>query len=513
METHTSAELIAAWKNGRRTQSPLGLARVTASRQVFSQTAPHTRHAERLEALKFRKGIRTIDGGVIAPGMNMYELATRLKMAGVDAVEIGFGNYGCEREATRLAGELGVPVLLFAPYDGPPNADGTRETDSWCGFMPASKLMADAGVYFYDFVGQSVPGSPKELAKFADFVAASRAVRSMSRVKIGQIGGDQPTFPAIGCSPEVLASRFDVEVLPIDAGELFDRITALEAHAEGLLDEEVNSMGERGINLEAVPRENLRRIAAAVIAELELAMKYNLDGLTHNCWPYCMERHQLMFCMVGGELLRLGLPCACETDKGGLLTLMGLQALDPCGAPPMFADITVTVFLEDGRIAILVWHCGPFPSTNCRDCAACQGWIIPTSQPAYAFLDGVGDFALGSPMTLARLTNRNSAAGVGFGMAAFEAPIVEGPKTLGTHFYVGVSDEEFDRLEEALVLGVNGRYKETVHHFGVAAGAKTHQLDMVSRFLGLGEADVFLPEASEIARRRRGTGLARVLPG
>ncbi len=509
-ETHTSAELIQAWKNGRRTQSPLGLARVTASRQVFSQTAPATRHAARLEQLKFRKGIRVIDGGVIAPGMNMFELAARLKTVATDAVEIGFGNYGCEQEVATLCRELGVPVLLAAPYDGPPNADGTRETDAWCGFMPASKLLADYGVYYYDFVGQSVPGSPREMAKFGDFVATARAVRSMSRVRIGQVGGNQPTFPAIGVSPEVLGSRFDVEVVPIDLGELFDRIEGLMA-VQSLLDAEVEGMRARGINTDAVPPENLHRIAAAVIAELELAIKYNLDGLTHNCWPYCMERHQLMFCMVGGELLRLGLPCACETDKGGLLTLMGLQALDPCGSPPMFADITITV-IDEGGVAILVWHCGPFPSTNCRDCAACQGWIIPTSQPAYAYLDGVGKFPEGTPMTLTRFGNRNGAGGIAFSMAAFEAPVVAGPKTLGTHFYVGVSDETFDQLEEALVLGVNGQWKTTVHHFGVAEGAKAHLVDMTSRFLGLGGADIFLPAESEIARRRRGTGLSRLLP-
>ena len=515
MPTQTrSEELVGQWKDGRRTQQPLGLALVTASREVFSQDAPPTRHAARLIELGRRKGIAVIDGGVISPGTDVRRLVAELKLKGADALEVGFGNYGCEHEVAVLSKELGLPVLLFAPYDGYPNTDGTRETDAWCGFQPASKLVADYGVYHYDYVGQSQPGSPKEMVKFRDFVAAARAVRSMSNgVRLGQIGGDQPTFEAIECSPAVLGTRFGVEVIPIDQVELFGRVVSLlQDSDQSMLEAECQAMQVRGIDLRQIPPVAAKRIAAAIIAELELCQKYNLDGLTHNCWPACMENYQLMLCMVGGELLRLGVPVACETDKGGLLSMMMLQALDPCGKPPMFADITITVLLEDGKIiGILVWHCGPFSSTNCRDCVAKKGWIIPTSRPAYAFLDGVGDFPLGTPMTLARLCNRNSEDGVSFSLAAFEAPVVNGPKTLGTHFYVGVDDATFDELEEALVMGVNGQWKTTVHHFAVAAGERAHLVDMVSRFLGLGEADIFLPGAAEIAKRRRGTWLARLV--
>lgn len=515
MATQTrSEELVRQWKECRRTQWPLGLVRVTASRQVFSQKAPGQRHAARLAELGCRQDITVIDGGVISPGTDVLRLAADLKLKGADALEVGFGNYGCEHEIAVLAQELGLPVLLFAPYDGYPNTDGTRETDAWCGFQPASKLVADYGVYHYDYVGQSQPGSQKEIAKFRDFVAAARAVRNMSRgVRIGQIGGDQPTFEAIECSPAVLGTRFGVEVVPIDQVELFGRVVSLlQDPDQPMLEAECQAMQVRGIDLSQIPPEAARRIAAAIIAELELCLRYDLDGLTHNCWPACMENYQLMLCMVGGELLRHGVPVACETDRGGLLSMMMLQALDPCGKPPMFADITITVILDDGKIiGILVWHCGPFPSVNCTRCVARQGWIIPTSRPAYAFLDGVGNFEKGTPMTLARLCNRNSAAGVSFSLAAFEALVVNGPMTLGTHFYVGVDDATFDELEEALVLGVDGKWKTTVHHFAVAAGEKAHLVDTVSRFLGLGEADIFLPGADEIAKRRRGTGLARLV--
>jgi L-fucose isomerase-like protein len=447
-----------------------------------------------------------VDSWIIQPDYNVSVLAANLKRYGVQAVEIHLGNYGCEHEVAELLRQLDVPALIFAPYDGPPNADGTRDTDGWCGVMPMTKLVSDYGGVF-DAMPHSMPGSELEIAKFGQFARIARGVRAVRDVRIGQIGGDQPTFEAIKSPPEVLSIRFGVEVVHLDASTFFKRIQKLEETEDAMLAAEVEAMVARGVDVSEVPPQNMKRVMAALVAELELCLEHNLAGITHNCWPACMEEHQLMLCMVGGELLRNGVPYACETDRGGLLSQMILQALNPDGLPPMFADITIAIWdVVNERWIILVWHCGPAASSICLNCKACQGWIIPTAEPAYAFLDGLVE-AKGTA-TLARFCNWTGSSGIGFELAAFEAPIVPGPKTKGTHFWVAPND--FPGLEEQLLLGDYAKPwlgKSTVHHFGVGFGEYAHLLQGVARYLGV-PSKILRPGEEEVRNRRLCRGLS-----
>ena len=492
-----SEELAQQWRElqDERSRRTIKVLSVTAMRAVFSQTVPGERMAQRREILSGIEGISLLPSIMISPETTIDEIiviAAKAKAQGAACVEILLGNYGCEDQIARLIAELNLPASVYAPCDGPPEGDGKRLTDGWCGIMPVTKLLSDKGLR-YIVPPHCEMGSPQDIAATNDFFSAARAIKAIRDSRIGQIGNHADTFTAIRCDVGALDAQFGIDVVSIEMTTLRNLILNLEDEEFEMLAAEIEEMQAR-FDMSAIPPAAITRIAAAKIALLKMAVEMKLDGITTRCWAEIMEDMGLMMCIPNGELLRLGIPISCETDLGGLLSLMMGQAFHLDGDPMAFADITIAIFDENSRTwKILVWHCGPFPCTLCGKCNAKQGYIIPTIEPAFAYLDGVvqRDYA-----TLMRLCN----SGGQFSLAALEAPIVEGPKTEGTHFWI--EPDDFQMLHRRLTMGdgLVTQGKATVHHFGVSFAKDAVLIALVGQFLNI-PVTILEPEEGEIMDR------------
>jgi L-fucose isomerase-like protein len=522
------SEALVKQAQGHRTNQPLNVAHFVAARDLFSQEAPGLRDNALVEMLRRDFADANVSwrrGPVLYPGSDVRAYARNMGADGkIDAAIVVLGNYGCEKEVEALLAALRVPALIAAPYDGPPDSTtGRRLYDAFCGVQPMSKLIADRG-HPYLVAPYATLESYAMHEAIDRFVRVARAVRNVTNETLLCIGTPCATFDAIKVSELALASQFGTTVEWVELHTYFGMIERLLAGEQAMLDAEVAATGER-VDTSRVPPEALRRIAAAKIAMLQLMVEKKADGITHRCWPEVVQGH-LMHCMVSGEILDLGEGVACETDLPGLKSVLMLKGFG-LERPPIFADITIALpVVEEGRIAgpgdaihgwiILIWHCGPFPPSICKNCCGDRGWIVPTGddEPAWAILDGVIN-APGETVTLARL-GAYGPNGDGFSFNALEMPLVEGPKTIGTHGYgyIAGGNGAFQKLFQRLTVGDRDwGASDTVHHFGgliAPEGVGDLVMDvarLVKRpFRTLG------PDDEELLARRRCSGFHPLTP-
>jgi L-fucose isomerase-like protein len=181
---------------------------------------------------------------------------------------------------------------------------------------------------------------------------------------------------------------------------------------------------------------SLTALALGYVLEILVAKESNAVSI--NCWASIQENLRFMVCGVNALLFELGIMAPCETDWGGALANAVLQGVALGMENPVGCFMDLTRFDEETGKS-LFWHCGEgAPCLVCGECKAKQGWIIPTTRGCAGLLNGkVGN--VGDKVTFLQL--RSGINGYPR-FIAFNGAIVDGDDTIGTHFYVQVSDPE-----------------------------------------------------------------------
>ncbi len=95
----------------------------------------------------------------------------------------------------------------------------------------------------------------------------------------------------------------------------------------------------------------------------------NIGALASRCWPDFFTAFGTPVCSVLGILNDLGIPCACEADAYGALSMFVSSFLT--GNSAFFGD---PVSLDEKENTVTFWHCGMAPCSLAReDTGACAG--------------------------------------------------------------------------------------------------------------------------------------------
>jgi len=142
----------------------------------------------------YRKN-KYINGREILQSNNKYltdyqdavNFADYFKKCKIDALVVVFCNYGQEEAIAKLAKELNVPVLLWAPSDSIDNEnDIYRSTDSQCGVFAASKVLRRYGIKF-SYIDNCQIDAIEFSNGLKQFFKTSRIVKNFRSARIAQV--------------------------------------------------------------------------------------------------------------------------------------------------------------------------------------------------------------------------------------------------------------------------------------------------------------------------------------
>jgi L-fucose isomerase-like protein len=202
---------------------------------------------------------------------------------------------------------------------------------------------------------------------------------------------------------------------------------------------------KRDADTSAVDDEILTKMAKFELALKRFIDDRKLDALAIQCWTSIQENLGISPCTTMSRFDDRGIPCACEADITGALSMHALQLASDC--PSCLADWN-NLHNDDPEL-VNCWHCGVFPMSwaKTRPRIGCQEIISATTGRDRAM--GVVEFVMrDGSVTLCRVTQ--DSAGAGKAMIA-QGQVEPNPaKTFGSYGWVRLPG--IDKLYKDVLL-------------------------------------------------------------
>jgi len=345
----------------------LGL--VPARRGSFSlELAQHARR-EMIEGMR-SAGVEVVTpaegetiGGCVENRHEAGFCAELFRRQEVQGIVIGAVNFGDEQAAalTVRKASLNVPVLLFAAQEEAPPRLGGRRRDSFCGLLSIAEALRQIGSPFT--VAPRPIGSPTENSFKEDiawFARVCRVVNGVRNARYGQIGIRPDAFWTCRFDEKQL-ELLGATTVTLDLSEVFAGANAIEEDDREL--EHLLSDIQEYADVSQVSSQSLKSAARLELFLRRWVRENDIDALAIQCWTSMQQNYGICSCAAMSRLANDGIPCACEADILGALSLHACQLAS--GTPAALADWN-NLHNEDDELVNL-WHCGVFPKSFAKE--------------------------------------------------------------------------------------------------------------------------------------------------
>lgn len=275
----------------------------------------------------------------------------------IDGIIVSLPNFGYEIGIinTISRADLNVPVLVQACDDENDKVDLDSRRDAFCGKISVCNNLYQYGIPYSLTSLHTYSIYSEELVKDINkFAAICRVVDTLRHCRIGQIGTRPLGFNTCRAS-EKLLQRSGITVVPADMSELiFDAQKV--ADDDPRLVKKLADIHEYAKVPESY-EEKLRVQAKFGVAVEEWVKVNQVDALALQCWDSLEKNYGAAPCVTMAMLGDMGIPCACETDITGAVSMLALHLA--ANAASALADWNNN-FAED-RNKCVCTHCGNFP--------------------------------------------------------------------------------------------------------------------------------------------------------
>ena len=251
----------------------------------------------------------------------------------IDGIIVSLPNFGFEVGIINAISraELNVPVLVQACDDQNDKVDLDSRRDAFCGKISVCNNLYQYGIPFTDTTLHTYSIHSDLLMKdIHKFAAICRVVRKLTHARIGQIGTRPLGFNTCRYSEKLLQAS-GITVVPVDMSEII-----FNAH-----------------------QEKLALQAKFGLAVEEWIQANEVDAAAIQCWDSLEQNYGCAACVTMSMLGEKLIPCACETDVAGAVSMYALSLAS--GRPAALSDWNNN-FAED-RNKCVCTHCGNFPKS------------------------------------------------------------------------------------------------------------------------------------------------------
>jgi L-fucose isomerase-like protein len=322
----------------------------------------------------------------------------------VDGIVVSAVNFGDEQGValTLQEANLRVPVLIVGCQEQEALTPTTQRRDSFCGLLSIGEALRQLGLpYSVPEVPICFPTDDSFRGTVERFAAVCRVVVGIRTARYGQIGARPDAFWTCRYSEKAL-QQLGPTIVSLDLSEVFGGMERMKTDAA--VKRLVAEM-KRTIDCSAVSDDILTKIAKFERFLSRFVDDHALDALGIQCWTSIQENMGICACTTMSRFDDRGVPCACEADMMGALSMHALQLAS--GAPSCLADWN-NVHNDDPEL-VNCWHCGVFPLSwaKGRPRMGCQEIIATTTGRENAM--GVVEFVMqDGPVTLCRATQGNA---------------------------------------------------------------------------------------------------------
>lgn len=275
----------------------------------------------------------------------------------IDGIIVSLPNFGFEIGIINAISraELNVPVLVQACDDENDKVDLDSRRDAFCGKISVCNNLYQYGIPFSLTSQHTYSIYSEQLVKDINhFAGVCRVVNTLRHCRIGQIGTRPLGFNTCRAS-EKLLQHYGITVVPADMSEL---IFAAQAIADN--DPKLIQKLKDIHNYAKVPEsyEEKLKVQAKFGVAVENWVKENqVDALALQCWDSLEKNYGAAPCITMAMLGDMGIPCACETDITGAVSMLALHLAS--GKAAAIADWNNN--FADDRNKCVCTHCGNFP--------------------------------------------------------------------------------------------------------------------------------------------------------
>jgi L-fucose isomerase-like protein len=416
---------------------------VPANRGFFSAELAAKMRGQTIEVLN-RLGVEVVVPDTAATKVGCVEnrkeaelCAALFRERDVQGIVIGAMNFGDEQAAawTVRQARLNVPVLIFGCQEEETLTMKTARRDSFCGLLSIGESLRQIGAAYT--VARRPICFPTDQSFSEDldfFIRVTRVVNGIRNARYGQIGARPEAFWTCRFDEKQL-QRLGPTTVVLDLSEAFAGAEALKDS-----DPEVKRLVEdigRYADTSAVNPQSVVKSAKLELFLRRFREKNALDALGIQCWTSIQANYGVCSCTTMSRLGDEGVPCACEADMLGTLSMHA--AMLASGSPAALADWN-NLHNEDDEL-VNVWHCGVFPASFAKDRPklGIQEIIASSGAAKYEDSHGTVEFvAKPSPLTLCRVTQ----AGDGTVQAVMAEGRIEdsNAKTFGAYGWCRIKD-------------------------------------------------------------------------
>ena len=234
---------------------------------------------------------------------------------------------------------------------------GTQRRDSFCGLLSIGDVLRQIGVKYT--VARRPICYPADASFAADldwFVRVCRVVTGVRGARYGQIGARPDAFWTCRYSEKQL-QRLGATSVVLDLSEAIAGASAL-ADDDPDVQKLVEATGQYA-DVSGVKPESVVRSAKFELFLRRFQADNGIDAFGVQCWTSIQANYGVCSCTAMSRLGDEGVPCACESDILGTLSMHA--AMLASSSPAGLADWN-NLHNEDDELAN-IWHCGVFPAS------------------------------------------------------------------------------------------------------------------------------------------------------
>ncbi|MBN2818784.1 MAG: fucose isomerase, partial [Bacteroidales bacterium] len=187
------------------------------------------------------------------------------------------------------------------------------------------------------------------------FAGVCRVVGGIRGARIGQIGTRPQAFQTMRDSEKILQAA-DMTVIPVDLSEILAAAEKVKDDDKALL-AKIEAIGAYGKFAANVTSEKVKNQAKFGIAIEAWMTENEIDAAGIQCWESVEKNYGCATCLTMSMLGEKLIPCACETDLTGVVSMYALMLAT--GKPSALLDWNNN-FAEDRNMCVCT-HCSNYP--------------------------------------------------------------------------------------------------------------------------------------------------------
>ncbi|MBN1182469.1 MAG: fucose isomerase [Bacteroidales bacterium] len=276
----------------------------------------------------------------------------------IDGIIIVLPNFGDELGVvnTLNIAKLNVPILVQACDDENDKVNVYSRRDAFCGKLSVCNNLYQYGI---PFTNTSLHTYPLDSKLFEDdlkkFAGVCRVVGGIKGARIGQIGTRPQAFQTMRDSEKILQAN-NMTVIPVDLSEILAAAEKVEDTDKKLL-YKIKSISAYGKIASNVTPEKVKNQAKFGIAIENWITENEIDAAGIQCWESVEKNYGCATCLSMSMLGEKLIPCACETDLTGVVSMYALMLAT--GKPSALLDWNNN-FAEDRNMCVCT-HCSNYP--------------------------------------------------------------------------------------------------------------------------------------------------------